>query len=242
MARTIFAFNGDLESRLALHWLVHERGEQVLAVSLDVGQGIYLEPLGEIALELGASSSLILDRRSEFLNSFALPVLQAGAVYQGGCSLGSALSRYLIAKELVRIAHEEGANRVAHSAASKGNDQVRLEAALAALDPRLEVVVPARLWNLRTLEAKLNYARRRRLPIEEPSHSSLSVDRNLWGASLYYYALPDPWDAPPPDIFVLTRSPQEAPDQPAVLTLGFEEGMPRRLNGQPVEPLDLVAS
>ena len=93
MARTIFAFNGDLESRLALHWLVHERGQQVVALSLDLGQEIYLEPLGELALELGASSSLVLDRRNEFLRDFALPILQAGAVYQGGCFLGSALAR-----------------------------------------------------------------------------------------------------------------------------------------------------
>jgi argininosuccinate synthase len=240
MTRTIFAFNGDLESRLALHWLVHERGHQVIALSLDLGQEVYLEPLGELALELGASSSLVLDRRAEFLGSFALPVLQAGAVYQGGCFLGSALARYVIAQELVRVAHEEGCPRVAHGAASKGNDQVRMEAAIAALDPRLEVVAAVRQWSLRSLQDKLNYARRRRLPIEEPAGRAVTVDRNLWGASIYLHDLLDPWEEPPADVFVLTRAAREAPDEPAVVTVGFEEGVPRTLDGERLEPLPLV--
>ena len=240
MPRTIFAFNGDLESRLALHWLVHERGHQVVALSLDLGQEVYLEPLGELALELGASSSLVLDRRDEFLRDFALPVLQAGAVYQGGCFLGSALARYVIARELVRVAHEEGCAQVAHSAATKGNDQVRMEGAIAALDPRLEVLAPVRRWNLRTLEDKLNYARRRGIPIEEPAGRAVTTDRNLWGASIYLPDLIDPWEAPPADVFVLTRSPREAPDEAQELTLGFEQGIPRSLDGTPLEPLALA--
>ena len=240
MPRTIFAFNGDLESRLALHWLVHERGHQVVALSLDLGQEVYLEPLGELALELGATSSLVVDRRAEFLRNFALPVLQAGAIYQSGCFLGSALARYVIARELVRVALDEGAGQVAHSAATKGNDQVRMEGAIAALDPRLEVLAPVRQWNLRTLEDKVNYARRRGIPIEEPAGQPVTVDRNLWGASLYLHELTDPWEAAPADIFVLTRSPQEAPNEPQELTLGFEQGVPQQLDGVSLEPLALV--
>jgi argininosuccinate synthase len=240
MARTIFAFNGDLESRLALHWLVHERGHEVIALSLDLGQELYLEPLGELALELGASSSLVLDRRDDFLRLFAFPVLQAGAVYQSGCFLGSALARYVIAQELVRVAREEGCRVVAHSAASKGNDQVRMEAAIAALDGRIEVVAPVRQWNLRTLEDKLNYAHRRRLPIEEPSGHAVTVDRNLWGVSLYLHDLYDPWEEPPEELFVLTQSAARAPDEPAVVTIGFDEGLPRKLDGNFLEPLPLV--
>src|SRR5579864_2889805 len=121
VARTILAFNGDLESRLALHWLVHDRGYEVVALSINLGQEIYLEALGELALELGASSAQVIDRREMFLRDFAMPVLQAGAVYQRSCFLGSALARYLIAQELVRWAHDEGCKFVAHSAASKGN-------------------------------------------------------------------------------------------------------------------------
>jgi argininosuccinate synthase len=234
------AFNGDLESRLALHWLVHERGYEVLALSINLGQGVYLEPLGELALELGAQSAQVIDRREAFLHDFALPVLQADAVYQTSCFLGSALGRYVIARELVRVAHAEGCSSVAHSAASKGNDQVRMEAAIAAQDPRLEVLAPVRQWNLRTLEDKLNYARRRRLPIEEPRPRTASVDRNLWGASIYLDDLVDPWEEPPADVFTLTRAPEAAPNEPAVITLGFEAGIPNRLNGQPMNALTLV--
>src|SRR5438270_1239170 len=183
--RTIFAFNGDLESRLALHWLVHERGYEAVALSINLGQEVYLEPLGELALELGASSAQVIDRREAFLRDFALPVLQADAVYQSSCFLGSALGRYVIAQELVRLAAEEGCESVAHSAASKGNDQVRMETAIAALNPRLQVLAPVRQWHLRSLEEKLNYVRRRRLPIEAPASRPLAVDRNLWGVSLY---------------------------------------------------------
>src|SRR5262245_1708226 len=123
MARIIFAFNGDLESRLALHWLAHERGHQVVALSIDLGQEVYLAPLGELALELGASSAQVLDRREMLLRDFCMPVLRANAVYQESCFLGSALARYLIAQELVRVAHDEGCTQVGHGAASKGNDQ-----------------------------------------------------------------------------------------------------------------------
>ncbi len=240
MTRTIFAFNGDLESRLALHWLVHERGEEVVALSLNLGQGVYLEPLGEIALELGASAAHIVDRRAEFLHNFALPVLQANAVYQGGCFLGSALSRYVVAAELVRVAHEQNCRRVAHSSATRGNDQVRLEAALAALDPDLEVLAPVRQWNLATLADKLNYARRRRLPVEEPPARPVVIDKNLWGTSIFLEALIDSWEEPPADVFTLTRAPQDAPDEPATLTLGFEAGVPTTLDGKRLDLLALV--
>ena len=151
MPRTIFAFNGDFESRLALHWLVHECGYDVLAVSINLGQEVYLEPLGELALELGAVSAQVIDRREAFLSDFAMPVLQAEAVYQAGCFLGAALGRYVIAQELVRVAEEEGCDSVAHSAASKGNDQVRMETAIAALNPRMQVLAPVRQWHLRSI-------------------------------------------------------------------------------------------
>src|SRR5438552_18000743 len=150
--RTIFAFNGDLESRLALHWLVHERGYQVLTLSINLGQEVYLEPLGELALELGATAAQVIDGRDAFLRDFAFPVLQADAVYQSSCFLGSALARHLIARELVRVARDEGCSSVAHAASTKGNDQVRMETAIAAQDPRLEVLAPVRKWNLATMQ------------------------------------------------------------------------------------------
>jgi argininosuccinate synthase len=240
MARMIFAFNGDLESRLALHWLVHERGREVIALSIDLGQEVYLAPLGEIALDLGAVSAQVLDRRDMFLSDFCMPVLQANAVYQESCFLGSALARYVIAQELVRTAHQEGCSQVGHGATSKGNDQVRMEGAIAALDPHLEVHAPVRQWGLRTLEEKLNYARRRRLPIDEPPARRLTMDRNLWGVSIYADSLEDSWEEPPADIFALTLPAERAPDEPVTITVGFEEGLPRVLNGEPVALVPLV--
>jgi len=238
--RTIFAFNGDLESRLALHWLVQERGYEAVSLSVNLGQEVYLEPLGELALQLGAVSALVIDRREAFLRDFAMPVLQADAIYQSGCFLGAALGRYVVAQELVRVAAEEGCSSVAHSAASKGNDQVRMETAIAAQNPNLRVLAPVRQWHLRTLQEKLNYAHRRRLPIEEPHDRAVTVDRNLWGVSLYLDSLADPWEEPPPDIFTLTRAPQQAPDEPAIVTVGFEAGLPSSLNGTPMGLLPLV--
>lgn len=240
MPRTILAFNGDLESRLALNWLVEEQGLAVVTLSINLGQEVYLEPLGEVALELGASAAQVLDRRQTFLRDFALPVLQADAVYQSSCFLGSALARYVIAQELVRLAHEEGCSSVAHAAASKGNDQVRMETAIASLDPRIQVLAPVREWGLRNLEDKLAYARKRRLPIEEPKESPVSMDRNLWGISLYLHDLQDSWLEPPADLYLLTRAPEAAPDEPAIITLGFEQGLPVSLNGTALEPLPLV--
>ena len=242
MPRTILAFNGDLESRLGLYWLVHERGYEVITLSINLGQEIYLEPLGELALELGATAAQVVDRREQFLQEFALPVLQADAVYQARCFLGSALGRYLIARELVRVAREEGCDTVAHSAASKGNDQVRMETALAAQDPTLRVLAPVRLWNLKTHEDKLRYARTRHIPIEDKDTQAggVTVDRNLWGVSLFLQELTDTWQPPPDDVFVLTRAPEQAPDTPETLTIGFEAGVPNRLNDEPMALLPLV--
>jgi argininosuccinate synthase len=240
LPRTILAFNGDLESRLALHWLVHERGYDVLTLSINLGQEVYLEPLGEVALDLGATSAQVIDGRESFLRDFALPLLQADAVYQSGCFLGSAMARYLIARELVRAAHDEGCSSVAHSAASKGNDQVRMETAIAAQDPALEVLTPVRQWSLGTLEEKLNYARLRRLPIEEPKAGPVSIDRNLWGASIYVNDLTDAWQEPPPEAFVITRPAEQAPDEPRFLTLGFKAGVPCSMDDKGLDLLPLV--
>ena len=240
VSRIILAFNGDLESRLALYWLVHERGHEVIALSLNLGQEMYLEPLGELALDLGAAAAQVIDRREMFLRDFALPVLQANAIYQASCFLGSALARYVVAQELVRAAREEGCDQVAHSAACKGTDQVRMETAIAAQGPKLKVVAPVREWNLKNLDDKLRYARKRNIPIEEPINEHLVVDRNLWGVSLYVNNLADAWQEPPGDAYVLTKPVEQAPDEPQLLTLGFEAGVPVSLNGQALGLLPLV--
>ena len=175
-----------------------------------------------------------------FLHDFALPVLQADAVYQQSCFLGSALARYLIAQEIVRVAHEEGCDTVAHGSSSKGNDQVRLETAIAAQGPNLQVLAPVREWNLKTMQDKLNYVRRRRLPIEEPKGGPVAIDRNLWGVSAYFPELSDSWQATPADAYVLSRAADEAPAEPTIITLGFEAGVPNQLDGAPITLLKLA--
>ncbi|MFO0863864.1 MAG: argininosuccinate synthase [Gemmataceae bacterium] len=240
MPRVIMAFNGDLESRLALHWLVHERGYQVLSLSINLGQEIYLEPLGELALELGASAAQVIDRRHSFLVDYAFPILQADAVYQQSCFLGSALARYLIAQELVRVAHEEGSDLVAHAASMKGNDQVRMETAIGAQDPNLKVLAPVREWNLKNLADKVRYATARNLPIEEPAASPVVVDRNLWGASLFFTDENDGWADVPAETFVMTAPVEKAPNEPATIVIGFREGIPVSIDGKEMEPIPLV--
>ncbi len=240
MPRIILAFNGDLESRLALYWLVHERGFEVVTLSINLGQETYLEPVGELALDLGAAAAQVLDRREMFLRDFALPVLHANAVYQANCFLGAALARYVIAQELVRLAREEGCDIVAHAAASKGNDQVRMETAIAAQNPKLKVLAPVREWNLKNLEDKLKFAKKRSIAVEAPIHERVKVDRNLWGVSLYVSDLADAWQEPPAEAFVLTKSPEEAPNEPRVLTIGFDAGVPTSLDSKPMDLLSLV--
>src|SRR5947208_15150498 len=134
---------------MALYWLVHERGYEVITLSINLGQEVYLEPVGELALDLGATAAQVLDRREMFLRDFALPVLQANAVYQTNCFLGSALARYVIAQALVRVARDEGCDVVAHTAATHGNEALRLETAIAAQNPQLKVPEPPRAWNLK---------------------------------------------------------------------------------------------
>src|SRR5260370_22803759 len=225
---------------LACYGVGHESGYEVVHMAINLGQEMYIEPVGELDLDLGAAAAQVLDRREMFVRDFALPVLQANAVYQTNCFLGSALARYVIAQELVRLAREEGCDVVAHSAASKGNDQVRMETAIAAQNPKLKVLAPVREWNLKNPVDKLKYARKRNIPIDEPVNERFKVDRNLWGVSLYVSDLADSWQEPPAEAYVLTKAAEQTPNEPCMLTIGFEAGTPASLNGQALELLPLV--
>jgi argininosuccinate synthase len=212
----------------------------VISLSINLGQDKPLHRLGEMALDLGASAAQVLDGQEKFLREFALPVLQANAVYQQSCYLGSALARYVIAEELAHLAAEEGCGTVAHSAASKGNDQVRMETAIAALAPGLRVLAPVRRWNLKSWKDKISYARRHDIPLDDHDTAAITVDRNLWDASIYGHELADAWSEPPPDAFVLTRPVEQTPDEPAVLTVSFDRGVPCALNDKPMDLVTLV--
>lgn len=240
MKRTILAFNGDLESQLALHWLVNQKGYETIALAINLGQEMPMQFLGEQALDLGAVNVHVLDCQSIFVNQFAIPVLQAGAIYQQHCYLGSALARYVIAQELVRLAHDEGCSVVSHAAASKGNDQFRMETAIASLDPDLEVLSPVRDWPFRTLDQKLAYGERYGLDLHNAKASEITVDKNLWGVSLYLHSLPDAWSGIPENSFVLTRQPDQSPPEGITITIGVEDGLPTTLNGNRLELVALI--
>ena len=240
MLRTILAFNGDLESRLALHWLVHEQNYEVISLSINLGQEKPLYALGEEALDLGAVAAQVVDCRELLLKDFALPVLRAQAIYQGCCFLGSALGRYVIAAELVQLAEEENVTCVAHAATSKGNDQVRMETAIAALAPNLKVLAPVRNWNLKSWQDKITYAQRHAIDVKETDPIAYTIDKNLWEVSLYGHHLQDAWVAPPDDMFILTKAAKDTPDTPTEVTISFEQGIPVALNEEQTDLVSLV--
>lgn len=240
MDRVVLAYSGDLESTVAIHWLIHQRNMRVIAFVANVGQAQYLEPLGEIALEIGADSVHILDVREQFADEFILPVLRAGAVYQSGYLLGAALARYLIAGHLVRIAQDERCYHLAHAGTGKGNDQVRFEAAVAAIGPGLTVLAPAREWPMRTHGQLLDYIEKHRLPHAELPPKSLRVDRNLWGGSLMCDELGDPWVQPAEEIYQITTPPERAPARSVQIEIAFEAGRPTALDGQPMPLTGLI--
>ena len=232
MPRTILAFNGDLESRLALHWLVHERGYEVITLSINLGQEIYLEPLGELALELGATAAQVLDRREMFLRDFALPVLQADAVYQTSCFLGSALARYVIAQELVRagprgrLRHGRPQRRQQGQRPGPHGDRHRRpgsEAQGAGPGARMEPEEPGGQAQLRP---------QRSIPIEEPTNERVKRRSQPVGRQPVRHDLTDAWQEPPADAYVLTKSARgSARLSRRILTIGFEAGVPCSLNG-----------
>ena len=236
----VLAYSGGLDTSVCIPWLKEEKGLDVVAFSADVGQGEDLGPLPEKARNSGAVDCRIVDLKERFVSEYVWPSLRAGALYGDGYLLATALSRPLIASELVRIAEETGAEFVAHGCSGKGNDQVRFEASVAALAPHLKVVVPLREWDLRTRDDEIDYAKERGIPVPVTKSSPYSYDRNLWGNSIECGVLEDPWEGPPEDAYLLTKSPAQAPDGPAELVIGFEAGLPVSLDGERMGGVDLI--
>jgi argininosuccinate synthase len=233
----ILAYSGGLDTSVALRWLADEYDADVVALLVDVGQGIDAEGVTARALKAGAADVEIVDARDEFAEEFVLPVLQAGALYEGRYPLVSALSRPLIARHLVAAARERGATAVAHGCTGKGNDQVRFETAVAALGPDLAVLAPVRDWGM-TREQEIAYAHEHGIEVPVKSGEAFSIDHNLWGRSIEAGPLEDPWQAPPETAFALTIAPERALAAPQVVEIEFESGVPVAIDG---ERLDLVA-
>ncbi|AIE61024.1 argininosuccinate synthase [Bacillus methanolicus] len=228
--KVVLAYSGGLDTSVAIKWL-EEQGYSVVACCLDVGEGKDLEFVQQKALKVGAVQSYVIDAKEEFANEYALMALQAHALYEGKYPLVSALSRPLIAKKLVEVAEKEGAVAVAHGCTGKGNDQVRFEVSINALNPELQVLAPVREWSW-SREEEIEYAKKHGIPIPIDLDSPFSIDQNLWGRSNECGILEDPWAAPPEEAYELTASLETTPDVPDIVEIGFEEGVPVTLNGK----------
>ncbi len=237
--RVVLAYSGGLDTSVLIRWLIEQMGLEVIALTVDVGQPGDLQAIRQKALEIGAVESELVDARDEFAEEYIAPAILANALYQGKYPLATALARPLIAKIQVETAHRYGAKKIAHGCTGKGNDQVRFEVAAAALDPSLEVLAPVREWSM-SREDEVEYAKSRGIPVEITAGSPYSVDENLWGRSCECGVLEDPWVEPPEDAFAWTSSPQEAPDSPEYIEIGFEKGIPCALNGESLSLVDLV--
>lgn len=241
MERIVLAYSGGLDTSVAIRWLAETYGAEVIAVTLDLGQGRELADVRERALAIGAVRAHVIDAREQFVRDCILPALQAGALYEDRYPMATALARPLIARRLVEIARMEGADAIAHGCRGKGNDQVRLDVSARALDQSIRVIAPARIWNMTHAET-IDYARARGIQAPVAVAGPYSTDANLWGRSVQCGVLEDAWAEAPDDVFTLTRAPQDCPDEPAYLEIAFDGGVPTGANLIDMPMLELIES
>jgi argininosuccinate synthase len=239
LKKVVLAYSGGLDTSVIVPWLRNNYGCEVVCFCADLGQEEELTGLEEKAIRSGASKLYIRDLREEFLRDFVFPTLRAGAVYEREYLLGTSFARPLIAKHLVEIAELEGADAIAHGATGKGNDQVRFELTVMALAPHLKIVAPWREWEIRGREDALEYAQEFNVPVTATQKSIYSRDRNLFHLSHEGGLLEDPWNEPEEVMYQLTTSPENAPDQPEYVEIGFEKGIPVSVNGETLPPVEL---
>ncbi|HDR4903716.1 TPA: argininosuccinate synthase [Bacillus cereus] len=236
--KVVLAYSGGLDTSVAIKWL-QEKNYDIIALCLDLGEGKDLAFVKEKALSVGAIKSYMIDVQEEFASEYALMAMQAHTLYEGKYPLVSALSRPLIAKKLVEIAEQEGATAVAHGCTGKGNDQVRFEVSIQALNPYLEVIAPVREWKW-SREEEIAYAKENDVPIPINLDSPFSIDQNLWGRSNECGILEDPWAAPPEDAYEMTLALEDTPNKPEFVEIGFEAGVPTTLNGTAYSLAELI--
>ena len=238
--KVVLAYSGGLDTSVILRWLIETYKCEVVAYCADLGQGEELIPVREKALRTGASTVHIKDLREEFVRDFIFPMLRASAVYEGVYLMGTSIARPLIAKAQVEVARAAGADAVSHGATGKGNDQVRFELTYAALAPELTVIAPWREWDLNSRTALIEFARRHDIPVPVTTERPYSTDRNLFHISFEGGILEDPWAEPPPKMFLLSNSPEAAPDVPIYVEIDFERGNPVAVDGDRLGPVALL--
>jgi argininosuccinate synthase len=236
----VLAYSGGLDTSVAVPWLRETRGVEVVTLTVDVGAGAASDEVLARALAGGARQALAVDAREAFVTDFVWPTLQAGARYQGVYPLATAIARPLIARLLVEVAHEHDATSVAHGCTGKGNDQVRFDVAVAALDPALRVIAPMRVGMGMNRDEELAYAREHGIEIDLGPGSPYSIDVNLWGRSVEAGVLEDPWTTPPPDAYLWTVDPADAPRQATEVVIGFANGIPVSLDGHRMDGVALI--
>ncbi|AFK85830.1 MULTISPECIES: argininosuccinate synthase [Thermoanaerobacterium] len=246
--KVVLAYSGGLDTSVIIPWLKENYECEIIAACIDVGQGSELNSIKEKALLSGASKIYVEDVKDEFVEDYIFPTLKAGAVYEGKYLLGTSFARPLIAKKLVEIAHKEGAKAIVHGATGKGNDQVRFEVSIKALDPSIEIIAPWRIWDFKSREQEIDYAKKKGIPVPVTKEKIYSVDNNLWHISHEGGDLEDPWNEPKNSLYDIVVPPENAPDEPEYVVLEFEKGIPVKVNGKSyaspskmIEELNLIA-
>ncbi|WP_280770965.1 argininosuccinate synthase [Salipaludibacillus daqingensis] len=236
--KVVLAYSGGLDTSVSIKWL-QDKGYDVIALGLEIGEGKDLEAIKEKALEVGADKAVIIDAKELLAEEYLLPALKANCMYEGKYPLSSALSRPLISKLLVEVAEQEGAVAVAHGCTGKGNDQVRFEVSIQALNPDLEVIAPVREWGMNR-EEEIEYAKQKNIPVPVNLEKPYSIDANIWGRACEAGVLEDTWKEAPEEAFDWTASIADAPDEPEYVEIEFKEGKPVALNGQPESLVKII--
>src|SRR5574341_704974 len=238
--KIILAYSGGLDTSVILRWLIERYKAEVIAFVADLGQGEDLGKIKEKAIKTGASKVYLEDLKDEFVSDFVFTALRANAVYEGMYLLGISLARPLIAKKQIEIAKKENADAVSHGATGKGNDQVRFELTYYALNPAIGVIAPWREWDFKSRKDLITYAKNHGIPVPVTPDKPYSCDRNLFHTSYEGGILEDPWAEPPENMFEMTVSPDKAPNEPTYIDIHFEKGVPIRVDGEELSPVELL--
>jgi len=240
--KVVLAYSGGLDTSVIVKWLIEHYECEVVCFAADLGQGEELEPVREKAIKTGASEIYIEDLKEEFVKDYVFPIFRAGAIYEGVYLLGTSIARPLISKKQIEIANKEKADAVSHGATGKGNDQVRFELAYYALKPDIKVIAPWREWDLMSRTKLIDYAKKNGIDVPVSKSKPWSCDRNLLHLSFEGGVLEDPWNEPPEDMYLMSVSPEKAPDKPTYIEIDFENGDPVRLDGKDLSPANMLAA